>query len=515
MANVYLEVPFFSLSTPLASNCQPSPPASCFLPVTLIYTVHSPTTIATQPIVPVGAHLGYGSLSNCSQHGRQRQSISHHLVPDAVMSRPSVLHPSPAIATTATTNNTYNGVATVNRPCPLTDKLPNELRQQIYAYISFGRLDYPSLVTRNTWIRTASTCATPALHTPSLARTCRVLRADVLSCYLGDLQVELSDSSKFDGVFFERCLRALGTAVLHVRRLTVEHKVDVCLDEDYHDALRVRASTVFEVKDIDLTPPVTELRSGQHGPPELPTVSIACAFDPSMLLGEVKLPDPTTICTCSLESRLLEPEVHHKGASLNGSTPNAQLDTTSSQCLTAQRRLHPAIPDCPLTRGISSFLTRMGYESSNPKNETRPRRHSSGPLFTVPGQSIKLYESDASSSNTPVTRAASSSQHWPWPGCTTCHRRKWLLQGPVTWRHYGDKDDDDHVELVRTGNNVPGRIKYKGYSWILCPEDEVLSATEQEGNAVPYRYGMPFRCHWGPKRPALVRPYGQKSRRFL
>lgn len=398
--------------------------------------------------------------------------------------------------------------------CPLTDKLPAELRDAIYAHLSFGTLDYPRLRARHTWITTAPPDATPVLYIPALARTCRTLRADVLSRYLGDLRVELSDSSQLDGVFFERCLRALGSAVLHVRRLTIEHKVDFCLDEDAHDAVRTRATTVFKVTALNHGKP----EAGSHHQ-ELPPVTVSCDFKPAIPIGDELLPQSGSVCDCPLADRLSRSAplsvdgtdhvtMHTEGA---GARPLGSLQP------------YALVRDCPLTRSIASFLNLLDHESSIPERETRPRFHPGGMMYLYRGghiyhnKIIEPYTASCVSRPWPPT-AEETSCYWPWPVCDTCNRRKWLLQGPTTGPHY-IANERWWRDCERSGKTVSAavttRVRYLGHIWILCPyEPADRRGVPQEG-ANTADCSTVFRCRWGPTRPPLVRPYGQKSRRFL
>ncbi|KAJ1325460.1 hypothetical protein MN608_08653 [Microdochium nivale] len=427
--------------------------------------------------------------------------------------------------------------------CPLTDKLPPELRDHIYAYLSIGTLDYPRLVVRNTWISVAPADATPILHVPVLARTCRVLRADVLRRYLGDLRVELSDSSELDGIFFERCLRALGSAVLHVRRLTIEHKVDICLDEDAHDVARLRATTVFEV-----TPSTPTTTTRKHTEPghvgddddhrspvqgtEPVTVTVSCDFKPSVVIGDEILPQPGSICDCPLTDRLSHATASsasppHK-ANNNPSDAVAAAAAAAAACTPPSPSPLPfdMIYDCPLTRSVSSFLALLDLEASVPNHETRPRHHPGGPMYSpmglrVPYAGVTLPTPFFTTSSPPTSPhdgpETKTARFWPWPVCQKCRRRRWLLQGPLTGAHYAENERRwrARAQLGGAERSSEFLVNYLGSVWILCPYDPVPRRPAGPGASPDADPGAAFRCRWGPTRPKLVRPYGQKSRRLL
>lgn len=215
------------------------------------------------------------------------------------------------------TPSQHDGSSNNSNPCRLLTKLPLELRNAIYALLlpptppqypsSFRRYRMPS-------------SARPRFWTPAIAQTCRQLRRELLTLYLGDhlLRVGLWVQEPWDVLYLERWLRDLGADARLVRRFAINHQVDF-----YHTSARslacthtVWADTVFTV-----------VPGGNEGGKDV--VTVECDFGAPENPVSDQIP-AGTVCRCPISARM-----------------------------------PPRTADCALTRAVYAFLALMDREGQD------------------------------------------------------------------------------------------------------------------------------------------------------
>lgn len=167
-----------------------------------------------------------------------------------------------------------------SNPCHFVRQLPLELRNAIYKLL-LGKLEYTSSYVRYYMPRNARA----GFAIPAIARTCKQVRHEVLSLFLGNqtVRVELRDEIDLDAVYLERCLQDLGGGIMLIGQLEIQHKVDFFFQTRKSNTGIVWATTTFRVDD--------------NG-----SVEIYCDFGTPQNIGD-EIP-AGTVCRCPLTKRM-------------------------------------------------------------------------------------------------------------------------------------------------------------------------------------------------------------------
>ncbi|KAK8044482.1 hypothetical protein PG993_004506 [Apiospora rasikravindrae] len=219
------------------------------------------------------------------------------------------------------------GTSSSSSSCLLLTKLPQELRNAIYALL-LPRTPpaYPSSFRR--YRMPAS--ARPRFWTPAVAQTCRQIRHEVLRVYLGGannhhlVRVGLWIQEPWDALYLERWLQDLGDEARLVRRFAINHQVDF-----YHASARSLACTQTVWADTVFT--VVQDDQGED------VVRVECDFGLPANPVSDQIP-AGTVCRCPLAARLPPPSAL--------SVP-------------------PRTADCALTRAVYAFLALMDQEGQD------------------------------------------------------------------------------------------------------------------------------------------------------
>ncbi|KAK8068925.1 hypothetical protein PG994_005541 [Apiospora phragmitis] len=209
--------------------------------------------------------------------------------------------------------------------CPLITKLPLELRNAVYALLLPATPpQYPSAFRRYRMPAEAR----PRFLTPAVAQTCRQLRHEVLTLYLGGdnnlLRVGLWVQEPWDVLYLERWLQDLGDDARLVRRLAVNHQVDF-----YHTSARMLSCTQTVWADTTFT-------VVQDDDEEV--VRIECDFGRPANPVSDQIP-AGTVCLCPITARLPPPSTWPSPG--------------------------PKTADCALARAVYAFLALMDREGQD------------------------------------------------------------------------------------------------------------------------------------------------------
>ncbi|KAK7991561.1 hypothetical protein PG988_000355 [Apiospora saccharicola] len=264
-------------------------------------------------------------------------------------------------------SGTYSSNGSSGNPCHLITKLPLELRNAIYALLLPATPpQYPSSFLR--YRMPAS--ARPRFWTPAIAQTCRQLRHELLTLYLGDhlVRVGLWVQEPWDVLYLERWLQDLGAEARLVRRFAIHHQVDF-----YHASARSLACTQTVWADTVFT-----VVPGEDGGED--TVQVECDFGAPENPVSDQIP-AGTVCLCPITARM--PPCQASGAA-------------------APMPIPPRTADCALTRAVYAFLAVLDREGQD--------------AFAVPrfpkGEDWGAEGSEGL--------------------CQGCGWRRWYLQGPKT-----------------------------------------------------------------------------------
>ncbi|KAK8022898.1 hypothetical protein PG991_006779 [Apiospora marii] len=294
-----------------------------------------------------------------------------------------------------------------SNPCHFITKLPLELRNAIYALLLPPTPpQYPSSFRR--YRMPAS--ARPRFWTPAVAQTCRQLRREALTLYLGDhlLRVGLWAQEPWDALYLERWLQDLGPDARLVRRLAINHQVDF-----YHaSAARSLACTQTVWADTVFT-----VVPGGEGEGEEEVVRVECDFGAPENPVSDQIP-AGTVCLCPIAARM--PPWRQASSSASGAASAA-----------SSMPVPPRTADCALTRAVYAFLALMDREGQD--------------AFAVP-------------------RFAKGEDWGAKDGgglCAGCGRRRWYLQGPKTAAY--------RRRLLGLGFDgaVVSEIEWNGWRWTV------------------------------------------------
>ncbi|KAK8084335.1 hypothetical protein PG997_005606 [Apiospora hydei] len=243
-------------------------------------------------------------------HDQPCQSV---VAPAATPTQPTELAAAnaPLIPRQPSSDGAANGSSSRDEGCHLLAKLPLELRNAIYALLLPATPpQYPSSFRR--YRMPAS--ARPRFWTPAIAQTCRQVRHEVLTLYLGDnlLRVGLWVQEPWDVLYLERWLQDLGDDARLVRRFAITHQT-------------VWADTTFTV-----VPDAFGVESET-------LVGIECDFGAPANPVSDQIP-AGTVCGCPLTARL---------------PPRAAVSVP------------PRTADCALTRAVYAFLALLDEEGQD------------------------------------------------------------------------------------------------------------------------------------------------------
>ncbi|KAK7942587.1 uncharacterized protein PG986_011700 [Apiospora aurea] len=211
--------------------------------------------------------------------------------------------------------------------CHLLAKLPLELRNAIYALLLPATPpQYPSSFRR--YRMPAS--ARPRFWTPAVAQTCRQVRREFLTLYLGDnlLRVGLWVQEPWDVLYLERWLQDLGDDARLVRRFAINHQVD------FYHASAPRSLACTQTVWADTTFTVVPDAFGRESEA---LVGIECDFGAPANPVSDQIP-AGTVCGCPLTARL---------------PPRAAVSVP------------PRTADCALTRAVYAFLALLDREGQD------------------------------------------------------------------------------------------------------------------------------------------------------
>ncbi len=278
--------------------------------------------------------------------------------------------------------------------CNFLHRLPLELREAIYSYLTIDKPAYTCFILRAKGYVPVERVGFQ--KPPVLSWVCRQIRTEALSIWYGRnvIEVTLDDEIALDGLYLRSCLRGIGEGITYIRRFVIRHKVD-CFLHATPDCPIQRHTQSPAPRDLDA---VHGWRESHFRVLDNGSVKVDCKPMTAQYFGKT--------CVCPLSHRLESV----KTMAING------------------------LWDCPLSRSLCAFLNLVEQECLDIWGTVFASGH--------PQQELEMVRQCTEGSywdRDLLLRIAYGLGHYPldrlrtkagWPTCPSCGLRQWMLQGP-------------------------------------------------------------------------------------